>query len=261
MQGDGEPGACDQRLARGIEHRAAVEEPIAEPHDVRAAQAGVRLQIETQELAFPPVKNRRDAAARGDVQPIAIADQIALGRHAAPGAGRRMRLVQFERSGRVIAPDHAATGGVQGVYVDSFAGPDAGGKVHPIVHHDRSAPCRPAGNHPVVAQEHVRPRAAAVFPDQPAIGRGEAVQVAVVAGDQDAISPGDRGETHRSTREELPTQTALGCIQGVDLAVGRAAEIQVLAGDHGLIRDIESLPGATRPRRPWSVTRLECPRQ
>ena len=52
-----------------------------------------------------------------------------------------MRLVQFERSGRVVAPDHPAAGGVQGVHVDSLAGPNAARKVNQLVHHYRSAAC------------------------------------------------------------------------------------------------------------------------
>jgi hypothetical protein len=88
----------------------------------------------------------------------------------------------------------------------------------------------------------------------PAIGEGQGLEKAVVAGDEDPVLPSHRRKTHGAPGEEAPADATAGRVECIDLIVGRTAEDHQIADQDGLEGKVElhtvgSRPGRLRRRR------------
>ena len=101
-------------------------------------------------------------------------------------------------------------------------------KVDGAVGHNRGTAGRPGGDQPFVAEDFAIRRAAAEFPMKPA-GRGiQAIQVAVVGREENAVLPDGGGEADGAFREELPLLGPGLQVEGGDaVGDGRADEESV----------------------------------
>ena len=102
--------------------------------------------------------------------------------------------------------------------------PDASGEVDDIVH-DHVPHCL-AGQADAMRSlpRSMRSLSAALFPEQLAIRRGEAVKEAVIADDEDSFLAHRRSKANGCAGKECPVFLAGRRVQGVDLAVGRATK-------------------------------------
>ncbi len=164
----------------------------------------VLLQVVVGELAGRPVENGGNGASGRDDDAVVGNGQVALRGDAALGFGAAMRLVHEELACLVVGPERFAGIGVERMEVDAVARPDARREVDDVVENDRAAARRPLRGQALVADHHLIGRAAAMFPELAAVGQLQGVKPTVIAADEDAVFPANRGEADGSPGVEGP---------------------------------------------------------
>ena len=206
--------------------------------DVLAGQQGVgpadRLAEvgEVLEPAIGAAEGRRGDPSHGGVERGLGGQQVSLGRDAA------LRLF----AAGVVAPELLAGGGVDGVEEDALGREDAGGQVgHAPVDQD-AAPQGPERDHPAVPQHAAVLRRGVEPPDDRPVLRVQAPRPAVVASHVDTAAGHGRRQADRAAGDRRPADAARLQIDAGDLVVGRRAEVDRPAGDHGLEHVVEVYP-------------------
>ncbi|GIS62736.1 MAG: hypothetical protein CM1200mP2_49610 [Planctomycetaceae bacterium] len=93
----------------------------------------------------------------------------------------------------------------------------------------------------------------------PVCGR-QAIQVTIVTGDKQPVSPDGRGKTNRTTGGKRPAGLAGFGVQASDATVHRTAVEHQAAGNPHAAGFVKRHPAVARPRRPRGVTGLAGPR-
>jgi len=160
-----------------------------------------------------------------------------------------MRLIHLHAARRVVAPHGFSRSRVEGVQVNALGRPNSGPEVHHAVGDGRTAPRRPARDHPVVAQHQLAARPAAKGPLDATVGRVQTVQQAVVAGDEHPVLPDGGGEPHRAIGECRPQDLPRRRVAGDHFIVGGRAVVQSPPGGHDMVRPVVRHPLKAGPRR------------
>ena len=179
---------------------------FTEHHVVAAAALGTHVpgaDIVVPDGAGLPVVDRRHGPAAGDNEKIFIGRQVPLWSYS--GEGRTAVLLGLEAGAlAAIGPDDASGFGVKGMQEDSHEGPDPCSKVDLVIVDDGASAGRPGTYETIIAEDSSLAGAAAEFPDERAIGCAEAVEVAVIADDEDLVFPDSGREPHGAIGIKAP---------------------------------------------------------
>ena len=212
-----------------VEHRAAVEEDVADGGDFGPAAAfAVLAELEAEQLAGAAIEARGDRSPAGQQQLVADRHQRTLRGDAGEGVGV-VRLLDVDRAIAVVGPDRLAGAGVHGVDEDAHERPNAGREVDGAVHDDRGAARGPRRDQAFVAEDLAIVGPAAEFPDELAGVAVQAVKITVIRGKVDLVFPGYRRETDRTIGKVDPFFRAGARVERSQAVLARRVEEERLA--------------------------------
>src|SRR5690242_7619814 len=111
--------------------------------DAAATRLAIELMMKILQFAGVTAESGGNTAAVGDQQMLVGGHEVALGGDAAFGARALVGLIPNKAAGAVVAPEDVAGGGVEGVDVYPFGGPDPGGEINDAAQDDRATARRP----------------------------------------------------------------------------------------------------------------------
>ena len=248
-------------LAHAVEVQAAAGcQPATAPLCVVPTAVGPAVQ----ELPRVPVERGGATPARRHEQHVPRDRQIALRGHTREARSARVGELDVLHARGVVAPQHLAGRGVQGVGAHAFRGPHAGHRVDHLIDHHHPGPQRPPRDHAPVPQQQVVAGRCAKAPDHLAGAGGQAVHATVVRSHVDPVPGHGRREPNRAARREPPQEFPRVEVQRPHRVVGRRAEEHPSARDDRLRRIVEMQPGRFLarlfPRRTRDLRRLVDPR-
>ena len=187
---------------------------------------------------------------------------------------RRSGDVAVGRNVDFLPPEPLASRGVEAGQKHPGLGKHPGGRIDHAVFDNQPGPHGPARDHPPAAGQALIFVADAMFPDQPAIGRGKTVNEPVVAGDEDSLSDDHRRNPHGAFGGESPQRLAGRGADAIN-GVGRRGAVKQSLADNRRMKGVvgvvdlvqviilvkEILLRRRRPGRRWRVGGRASPRQ
>src|SRR5262249_18214062 len=130
---------------------------------------------------------------------------------------------------------------------DAHEGPDAGAIIDGSRFDDRRAARRPGGDEPLVAEDFPIARPTAMLPEEAAVIGVDAVEMAVVTGEVDAVLTGDGSEADGAIGEEGPELLPGLDVEGLEPVVLGGGEEEAVPADDGVIGGVELHFGLIEP--------------
>ena len=158
-----------------------------------------------------------------------------------------------------IGPDQASGLGVKGMQEDSHEGPDSRAKVDLVIVDDGTAASGPGAYEAIISEHPSFVGTPAELPGERAIGGVEAVEVAVIADDEDFVFPDGRRESDGAISIKAPELFSRLGIKRGELVSDHGGNKKTFPGEDRLVETIKlqlclvSRPGGVRFRQ------LQCP--